>query len=85
MHTRILLEESDSPTHWYNVVADMPVSREYKEGNKAKTILFNLSGHGHFDRSAYDRYFNNELEDYEFPAEAIEESLLHLPEVLRNT
>ena len=34
--------------------------------------------------SAYDRYLNNELEDYEFPVEAIEESLSHLPEMLRN-
>ena len=26
-----------------------------------KTILFNLSGHGHFDMSSYDMYFNKEL------------------------
>jgi hypothetical protein len=31
-----------------------------------------------------DRYFRNELEDYDFPAQAIEESLSRLPETLRN-
>jgi hypothetical protein len=31
--------------------------------------------------SSYDRYFKGELEDYDYPAEAIEESLAHLPKV----
>jgi len=45
-----------------------------KEG-KQKTILFNLSGHGHFDMSAYDKYFSGELEDYELPKEEILKAL----------
>ncbi len=52
-----------------------------KEEGKEKTILFNLSGHGHVDMSAYDAYFSGVLEDYDYPAEAIKESLLHLPKV----
>ena len=52
-----------------------------KEEGKEKTILFNLSGHGHVDMTAYDAYFSGELEDYEYPAEAIKESLSHLPKV----
>ena len=50
-----------------------------KESGESKTILFNLTGHGHFDMSSYDRYFAGELEDFEYPAEAIRESLRHLP------
>ena len=50
-----------------------------KESGESKTILFNLTGHGHFDMSSYDRYFAGELEDFEYPAEAIRESLQHLP------
>ncbi|MFP5506175.1 MAG: TrpB-like pyridoxal-phosphate dependent enzyme, partial [Gammaproteobacteria bacterium] len=46
-----------------------------------KTLLFNLSGHGHFDMTSYDRYFSGQLENYEYPKEAIEESLRHLPKV----
>src|SRR5262249_3031542 len=52
-----------------------------KEAGEAKTILFNLSGHGHFDMSAYDRYFSGELEDYEYPATEVEAALANLPTV----
>ena len=52
-----------------------------KETGEAKTILFNLTGHGHFDMGSYDRYFAGELEDFAYPAEAIRESLQHLPKV----
>jgi tryptophan synthase beta chain len=37
--------------------------RTADEAGEAKTILFNLSGHGHFDMSAYDRYLAGTLED----------------------
>lgn len=52
-----------------------------KEEGKERTILFNLSGHGHVDMAAYDAYFGGQLEDYEYPEEAIKESLAHLPKV----
>ncbi len=42
-------------------------------------ILFNLSGHGHFDMAAYDAYFAGDLQDYSQPAEAIERALHELP------
>lgn len=50
-----------------------------KVTGEPKVILFNLTGHGHFDMAAYDRYFAGELEDYEYPAAAIAASLTHLP------
>lgn len=52
-----------------------------KQTGESKTILFNLSGHGHFDMSAFDKYFNGDLEDYEYPEEEIAESLARLPKV----
>ena len=52
-----------------------------KEEGKEKTILFCLSGHGQVDMTAYDAYFSGQLEDYEYPEEAIRESLAHLPKV----
>lgn len=51
------------------------------EEGKEKTILFNLSGHGHVDMTAYDDYFAGKLTDYEYPTEAIRESLSQLPKV----
>jgi hypothetical protein len=44
-------------------------------------ILFNLCGHGHFDLSAYERYLDGSLEDYEYPAEKVEAALAALPGV----
>jgi tryptophan synthase beta chain len=52
-----------------------------KEEGKEKVILFNLSGHGHVDMAAYDAYFAGQLEDFEYPAERVKESLAHLPKV----
>lgn len=52
-----------------------------KETGEKKVILFNLSGHGHFDMSAYDDYLQGKLHDHEYPAEAIESAMAELPEV----
>ncbi len=52
-----------------------------KESGEAKTLLFNLSGHGHFDMAAYDLYYNGELEDYDYPEEAIKQSMQNIPKV----
>jgi len=52
-----------------------------KEEGKEKVILFNLSGHGHVDMAAYDAYFSGQLEDFEYPAEKVKESLAHLPQI----
>ena len=52
-----------------------------KETGEAKTLFFNLSGHGHFDMASYDKYFSGELVDYDYPEEAINAALDHLPKV----
>ena len=52
-----------------------------KASGETKTILFNLTGHGHFDMASYDRYFAGELEDFAYPEEAIRQSLQHLPKI----
>lgn len=52
-----------------------------KEEGKEKTILFCLSGHGHLDLSSYEKYFAEELSDYDYPEEKIKEALKNLPEV----
>ncbi len=51
-----------------------------KEGRK-ETILFNLSGHGHFDMAAYDQYLHGKLTDFAYPAEKVAEALKDLPKV----
>ncbi len=52
-----------------------------KESGEAKVILFNASGHGHFDLSAYDAYHRGELPDYALEEEKIQQALRELPPV----
>ncbi len=52
-----------------------------KESGEAKTIVFNMCGHGHFDLGAYEAYMNHSLPDFDYPEEAIQRSLLNLPAV----
>ena len=52
-----------------------------KESGEAKVILFNNSGHGHFDLAAYDAYHRRELPDYVLEQERIEKALVELPQM----
>jgi tryptophan synthase beta chain len=52
-----------------------------KESGESKVILFNLSGHGHFDMGSYDKYFAGELEDTAFSEDKVKEALAHLPKI----
>ncbi len=52
-----------------------------REEGKERTILFNLSGHGHFDMSSYEAYLGGQLEDYVYPEENIAASLASLPDI----
>jgi tryptophan synthase beta chain len=58
------------PTHAIRAVVE-EVQRAHEEG-VAKTILFNLSGHGHFDMSAYDDYLSGRMQDFELPQEELD-------------
>ncbi len=52
-----------------------------KAEKKREVIVFNLSGHGHFDMAAYDAYLDGKLEDYEHPEESIRSALEKLPKI----
>ena len=52
-----------------------------KRDGAKRVIAFNLSGHGHFDMAAYDAYRRGKLEDYEYPAELVDEAMKELPQV----
>ena len=52
-----------------------------KATGEKKVILFNLSGHGHFDMSAYDAYLAGQLADNEFSVEDMVKSLATVPQV----
>jgi tryptophan synthase beta chain len=49
-----------------------------REEGRARVILFGLSGHGHFDLSAYESYLSGKLQDYEYPGREIEKAMAEL-------
>jgi tryptophan synthase beta chain len=67
------------PAHAIRVAMDEALAA--KEAGEPRVILFNLCGHGHFDLSAYERYLDGSLEDYEYPTEKVEAALAALPSV----
>jgi len=68
-----------APETAHAVQATFDEAMACKESGESKVILFNASGHGHFDLSAYDAYFRKDLPDYELEDEKIEEALEDLP------
>lgn len=52
-----------------------------KEEGKSETILFNLSGHGHFDMQAYINYFEGKLVDQDYDEADLATALAGLPAV----
>jgi tryptophan synthase beta chain len=70
-----------APESSHAIAAVRQIAEECKQSGDAKTILFNMSGHGHFDMSAYDNYLDGKLEDYEHPEEKIKEAMKTLPKV----
>ena len=50
-----------------------------REEGQPRTILFCLSGHGHFDLASYDTYLSGKLQDYEHPGREIAEAMAAIP------
>jgi tryptophan synthase beta chain len=66
-------------THAIRVAIDEALA--CKAEGRTRTILFNLSGHGHFDMQAYTDYFAGKLEDRDYDEAALRDSLAALPKV----
>lgn len=54
---------------------------ECKESGEAKTIFFNLSGHGNFDLAAYEEYLQGNLTDIEYTDEMLEQGFATIPTI----
>ncbi|MEW6726391.1 MAG: TrpB-like pyridoxal phosphate-dependent enzyme [Bacillota bacterium] len=70
-----------APESSHAIAAAVEEALACREAGEARTIVFNLSGHGYFDLSAYDSYLSGELIDYPLPEQDLERSLKLLPEV----
>ena len=67
--------------------ANHAVAAAFREALRAKqegvgrAILFNLSGHGHFDMQAYIDYTAGKLQNYDYPEQEIAMALAGLPSI----
>lgn len=64
-----------APESSYAIAGALDEARRADLDGVSRTILFNLSGHGHFDITAYEKFFEGNLPDHETTAEEIELSL----------
>ena len=67
-----------APEATHAIATAIREAQRAKEEGTAKTILFNLCGHGHFDMSAYEQYLSGKLVEHEVTQEEILESLAEL-------
>ena len=70
-----------APEANHAVKAALDEALRCKEEGQAKTILFNLCGHGHFDMEAYKDYFSGSLRDEEYDEGELAMALAGLPSV----
>ena len=70
-----------APESAHGIRAAIDEALDAKAKGEKRVILFNLSGHGHFDLGAYESYLSGKLEDYDYPEEAVKEAMTKLPDV----
>jgi len=67
-----------APESTHGIAQAIREALKAKEEGKSKTILFNLSGHGHFDMSAYEAYFSGKLVEHQLTDEELYSGLKDL-------
>lgn len=70
-----------APESAHAIRAAIDEALDAKEKGEQKVILFNLSGHGNFDMTAYQAYLSGDLHDYEYPEKEIQTAMKSLPKV----
>ena len=70
-----------APESSHAIRAAIDEALECKKTGQSKNIVFNLSGHGHFDLTSYEKYFKGELQDYPLPESDLRASLKGLPKI----
>lgn len=71
-----------APESAHAIASAIREAKKAKEEGVAKTILFNLSGHGFVDMAAYDSYFDGDLRNYELTSEEIAKTTSELQKII---
>lgn len=72
-----------APESCHAIAATINEALKAKEEGKQKTILFNLSGHGLIDMTAYDAYLSDDLSNYELSDAEIQNNVSKLEKIAR--
>jgi tryptophan synthase beta chain len=67
-----------APESTYAIAGALDEARRADIEGIPRNILFNLSGHGHFDITAYEKFFENNLPDHELTQAEVEEALANI-------
>ena len=67
-----------APEANHGIASVVRQAKQAKEAGDKRTILFNLSGHGHFDMAAYEAYFAGKLERHILGEEAIKAAVAQI-------
>ena len=67
-----------APESCHAIAATINEALKCKETGEEKVILFNLSGHGLIDMTAYDQFLSGSLQDFELDAEEVKKSLAEI-------
>ncbi len=70
-----------APESSHAIRAAIDEAIDAREKGEKRVILFNLSGHGHFDMAAYNNYMSGKLEDFALPQSEIDGIEARLPKV----
>lgn len=70
-----------APESSHAIRAAIDEALDAKAKGEKRVILFNLSGHGHFDMTSFEKYLHGGLEDYAYPDESIAAAMKDLPQV----
>ena len=70
-----------TPESCHAIAAAIREANKAKEEGKQQVILFNLSGHGLIDMTAYDNYINGDLRNYTLSDEEIKKNLETVPKI----
>ena len=71
-----------APESCHAIAATVREALKCKESGESKVILFNLSGHGLIDMTAYEQYLNGDLMNYEVTNEDIKKNLENVQKII---
>lgn len=71
-----------APESSHAIAAAIREAKKAKEAGESKVVLFNLSGHGLIDMSAYDQYIAGDLANYQVGEEMVRQNTKDLEKII---